>query len=210
MGSAISSISGSGILGGQNSAVNQGFQGWASSGGMLDPVMGSAVNNIMNPGNPPPAPGVNQNLVNAQQAQVGASNQYTQNLPNLQNQMGNQARQNINQQTGNSIQGNRSSNASRGMLYGGINQGQESGMRASGAAQSAQAQSNINANTTAMQQGLQQNAINTGLAINQNQQQIQNDIYQEALAQMQAAGSVFKGGMGLLGGGGGLAAGMMM
>lgn len=207
MGSAVSNMSSGkgwapGWAGNSNSVVGQ--FGNALTGG-VDPAT-QGMWGMMEPGASPDAPGVNPNLAKVQQAQVGAYNQFTQNMPQMQNQMGNQARAGFNQQAGTQIQRNRATNSSRGLLYGGINQGQEAGIRGQAAVKSANAQGTINAGLLNSQSQLQGNAVNTGLAINQNQQQIQNDIYQQALAQMQASAGMFGSAMGSVGKVGGLLA----
>lgn len=207
MSSAVSSMASGkgwapGWAGNSNSVVGQ--FGNALTGG-VDPAT-QGMWNMMEPGASPDAPGVNPNLAKVQQAQVGAYNQFTKNIPTMQNQMGNQARQGFNQQAGAQIQRNRSTNSGRGLLYGGINQGQEAGIHGQAATKSANAQGSINAGLLNTQSQLQGNAVNTGLSIQQNQQQIQDDIYQQAIAQMQASSGMFGSAMGSIGKVGGLLA----
>lgn len=109
------------------------------------------------------------------------TNQFNQNIPQLENQMGNQAASSISAKTDQNVQNTRQNNSSRGMLYSGINQGQEQGQRVQGAQQTAQARSGINSGLISAGQNMQSNAISTGVSYQQMQQQLYNSIYGQAM-----------------------------
>lgn len=117
---------------------------------------------------------------NALGAQQYFTNQFNQNMGTMQNQMGNQMAGQVGAQADQSVQAARSHNASRGLLYGGVNAGQEAGIRGNAAAQTAQGQSNINQGLLQEQSQLNAGAIQSGINYQQTQQQMQQALYQNA------------------------------
>lgn len=147
----------------------------------------------------PAAPGINNNLGTVQSAQLANAANFRQNLPGLENQMGHQLADQSNQQMSQNIQGARQNNSARGLLYGGINAGQEGAIRANAAHGLAAGRSDINQGLLNNANTLDAQAIHTGLGIQQTQQSIQNSIYGQALADMQARGAAIGGLMGGVG-----------
>lgn len=80
----------------------------------------------------------------------------------------------------------KSRNSSRGLLYGGINQGQEGQARSAMSEALANQRSSINSNVENEANLLDQQAVQTGVGIQKNAQQVQNDIYSQAMADMNA------------------------
>lgn len=204
-------------MGGPNSVfhqianVGEGAVTGALGGGLAAGLgLNKLGSNLLNGGRPPSAPngsnGSNANLSAVQQAQLANAQSFRQNIPNTEAQLGSQLAQQTNNQMGNAISQTRSNNSARGLLYGGVNAGQEQGIRNQAASNLAQGQSNINANTQNAAFQLDQEAANTGFGIQQSQQAIQNDIYSQALANMNAASSGISS---LLGAGGKVVGGML-
>lgn len=154
-------------------------------------------------GSPPGAPGINKNLGKTQAAQLENAQSFRDRLPGLENQLGHQLGEQSNQQMGQNLHDVRQSNSHRGLLYGGINAGDEQQVRGHAASSLAQGRSNINSGMENAANTLDAQAIKTGMGVQQTQQSIQNSIYGQALANMQAQnqliGGVF-GGMGKIGG----------
>ena len=126
------------------------------------------------------------------------------NAPQMQNTLYNQLSADVNQAAGQGIRAVKQKNSSRGLLYGGINAGNEQGVRATASGQLAKGRSAINQGVMETADQIEQGAINTGLQIQNQQQQMQNAIYANAIARMnadnsQTAGLLSAGGM-VLGG----------
>lgn len=121
------------------------------------------------------------------------TNQFNQNMPNLQNQMGAQFGQQVNQQMGGQLQQANSSNASRGMAYGGVGQGTQNAVRASAAGQAASGQNQINQGLLAEQSQVNSGAIQSGINYQQQQLAMQQQIYGQALQNLQAENSGTQG-----------------
>jgi len=96
---------------------------------------------------------------------------------------------------------------SRGMLYGSYNQGQQAQTTAKNAADLQQTKANINTNAQNTLSQLQDQALGTGIAINQSNQAEQNSAYQMALAEQMSNNQAFGGLISGLGSFGGLLAG---
>jgi hypothetical protein len=154
------------------------------------------------PNSPPPAPGVNPALTNLQTQQQTNATNFRNNIPQMEQSMGEQLKASANQTMGQQLGGLGSYNSSRGMGYGGVNQGQQQRVRSAAQSGVAQGQSNINAGLQNAANTLDAEAVNTGLGIQQTQQSIQNNIYSQAMTQMNANNSMVGGflGTGLLAG----------
>lgn len=139
--------------------------------------------NLLTPKSGPGAPGINPDVNNLKKQQQAYAQQFRSSIPQLQGQMVGQLRRDTQGQLNNNLSGLRSSNSSRGLLYGGVNQGQENQVR--GAAQrgliGGVSQINMGLQNEANQ--LDNSAIQTGVNIQQQQQSMQNMIYQNAMAQ---------------------------
>jgi hypothetical protein len=135
-------------------------------------------------------------LTNDQQIQ-GAQNyyatQFRNNIPQTENTLYNQFSSGQNQQMNQGIKNVQQHNSSRGLLYGGVNAGQEGAVRAQTSGALAQGRSAINQSVEGAANSMDQSAIDTGIAIQQQQQQMQNAIYSNAMAQMNAQNGVFGG-----------------
>lgn len=120
----------------------------------------------------------------AQSAQQYGAQQFRQNIGQTENNLYNQAASSVNQNMNAGIKNTQQQNSRRGLLYGGVNAGGEAGVRANASNNLASARSNINSGVENAANQMDQGAINTGIAIQQEQQQIQNTIYADAMAKM--------------------------
>lgn len=141
----------------------------------------------------PTAPGVNPALTNLQTQQQTNATNFRNNIPQMEQSMGEQLKSQANQMMGQGMSQINNSNNARGMGYGGVNQGQQQKLRAQTQSGVAQGQSNINAGLQNAANTLDAEAVNTGVGIQQTQQSIQNQIYSQAMTQMNANNSMVGG-----------------
>lgn len=178
------------------------------TGGTANPFeSGGNINKLIKGPDKPDAPPPDPNLAKIHQQQLSNASNFRANTGNMENQMYSQLQQQGQGQLNQNLSGIRSMNSRRGLLYGGVNAGQEQGARGQMAQSLAAGRSNINAGVQGAADTLDQQAVQTGLGIQKNTQAIQNDIYAQALGSMQTQNAMFSGAMGLLGGG--AAKGMM-
>jgi len=138
-----------------------------------------------------------QGLVDQQNANSAA---FTANAPNLQQQQGVQASEDTRQGLANRMANIKSSSSKRGLLYSGLKQSQEAGSQQQAGSQLAGQQANINNAVQNQQQGLQQQAIQSGMAMQQAQQAANEANYQNAVQQRQERLNAVSGLMGGIGG----------
>lgn len=145
-------------------------------------------------------------------AQIGLNqqqyyaNQFRNNIPSLENTMGNQMANTVGGQMDQGIKQTQQTDSSRGLLYGGIHAGDEQQVRNAASGQLAQGRSNINAGINQAANTMDNQAVQTGVQIQQQQQQMQDQIYANAMASM--AGK--QAGVSGLFQAGGMAAGMAL
>ncbi len=153
-----------------------------------------------NPAGGPKAPEGPQGLSALKQQQLTNANDFQKNMPQMQAKMNQQLSDQSNQQMQAQLKQNKQNNSNRGLLYGGVEQGGQQGIRANAQAGLAHSISNSNADLQNASQTLNAQALQTGAGIQQNQQMIQNQIYTQQLATMQANNSMTgsAAGMGLL------------
>jgi len=137
-------------------------------------------------------------------AQQYYTKQFRDNIPQTESTLYNQMASGVNQSMNQGIKNVQQNNSRRGLLFGGINAGQEGAVRASAASQLAEGRSAINSSVESAANSMDQMSIDTGVAIQQQQQQMQNAIYSNAMAQMNAQNGLLGGALGAAG----MAAGM--
>jgi hypothetical protein len=183
------------------------FGGW--SRGMLLTGPAGGIASALKGGDrpePPKAPGVDAGVSGMQQASIDQARQFRQNLGSneqkafenfgqAQNKSMNQDLHNVNQ-----------SNSARGLLYGGVNQGQQQAVRAQGQVNLAKGRASINDQYNQAANQMDASAVGNGVAVQQYQQGIQDQIYNQALMQMMSKNAAF----GSLMSAGGMAAGMAL
>lgn len=185
-------------------------QNWGSAVGnmMTGGAAPGLINSITGLNNPsqPTAPGVDPGVQAALQQQQQQAQQFSQNLPNMQNQAGQQLAQATNQQMGQNLNNVNQFNSARGLAFGGINQGAQQGQRANAATSLAQGREQINDQFQQASNQMNAAAIGSGVAVQQSQQAIQDQIYNQALTNMMNQNQAF----GSLLGAGGMAAAFAM
>lgn len=177
-------------------------------GGVASAV-GSGIQSVVNaPGNllfgqTPPSPQSQVNSVSPalqqmqQQQETNAVN-FGNNLPAYEQQQQNSAADASRQSLAQQLAGNTQNSNSRGMLYGSYNAGKQAQTTAENQAGLQQTDANVNTNAQNQLSEMQSQALGTGLAVNQSQQQENAAAYQMALQQQmsnnQLFGALLKGG----------------
>lgn len=167
------------------------------SGGIKNGLTGFG--NSLNPSGPQ-TPGTNPALAQVEQNQISQAQQFQANIPQYQQQLTSNLKQGVNQQLGQNLQKTANYNASRGLLYGGVNQGMQGHNYNNASNAVAQGTSDINAGLQSASNQLAANAVGTGTGIQQSNQDIQNQIYQQTMAQTNSNNSMLgsAAGFGLL------------
>ncbi len=186
-----------------------GITGGFGAGGILGAktggTIGGEIGNMFGSGpSAPDAPGTNPDVAQIHQEQLANARNFRGNMPNMANQMATRLANENNQQLGQTIHNTRVNNSSRGMLYGGVNAGQEAGANARAAVGYAQGRSDINTGLMSNADMLDAQAVGSGIQIQKNSQAIQNDIYAQALARIHGENAMangFMGAAGMVGGG---------
>lgn len=121
---------------------------------------------------------------NALAKQQYFTNQFNENIPQMANDLYSQAGSQLSTKMNQGIRSVKQSNSGRGLLYGGINQGQEHGVRANAAGEMASAKSNINQGLISAGQSMQSNTVQSGVSYQQMQQALNNAIYENAMSKL--------------------------
>lgn len=142
--------------------------------------------------------------------QLNDANDYANNLDATRNSEYGVAEDSSRRQLAKDLAGDRTNANSRGMLYGSYEQGQEANSTGRNASALASAKTNINTDTQNTLNSLQNQALGSGMASNQADQDFYNQAYQRQLTNSQqksnAFGNLASGGgsgLGLLGSGSG-------
>ena len=125
-----------------------------------------------------------------QKSQLAQQKEFQQNIPQMQKQMGDQLRSQYNTQLQGNMKSIQASNQRRGMAYGGLNYGQQQGEAAREQANLATGLGNINTGLENANQQMMQQALQTGVGIQSTNQQIQNQLYSQEMARLQAQNSM--------------------
>lgn len=173
-------------FGGPNSVFNNPFGITAGGAGTGGP--NSFVNNPNGSGldAPPDAPPPDPTLESVKAGQVADAKSYRANLPQTQQNMYEQAYKGERNNLAQNIQATRQNANSRGLLYSGLEQGNEQGQRANSNANLAQTRSEINNSTESQARQLEANAVQTGIQQQQSVASIQDQTMSQALANMAA------------------------
>lgn len=174
--------------------------------GSVANVFAAAPNIIAGQKPPDPKSQVNSldpRLTGMRDQQIKAATEYGNNIKGYEKQQQNTAADTSRQNLAGQLAGVNTNSNSRGLLYGGYNEGEQAKTSAMNQAALQQQYSNINTNAQNTLSGLQNQALGTGLVINQTQQN-QNDLaYQAALQQQMQNNQMFGsllGGIGSIGG----------
>lgn len=157
--------------------------------GRLSRIVPDATSPITGQPNAPAAPTNDPNspLSTLQTQQQQYANQFSQDLPSMKNQnasnLSSSASMTNNQQNKAINRGN----SARGLGYGGVNQGMQAKNSANNAGLLANNIEQSNASFDNAANTLNTQALETGVGIQQQQQQIQNQIYSQAMANQNAS-----------------------
>lgn len=139
----------------------------------------------------PSAPGVDSGLSGTLTAQQQNAQQFRANMPqNEQAAYGTLAVGANNQLTKNLTAQNYADNP-RGLLYGGVNQGHQQQQRANTSTELAAGRENINDQYQNAANQMDAAAVNTGQMVQQSQQSVQNQIYNQAFTNMMNQNNAF-------------------
>jgi hypothetical protein len=155
---------------------------------------------------PPKAPGVDAGVAGMQQASLQQARQFRQNLGTNEQKAFETFGQAQNRSMNRDLHTVNQNNSARGLLYGGINQGQQQAVRAQGQVDLAKGRASINNQYNQAANQMDAAAVGNGVAVQQYQQGIQDQIYNQALMQMMNKNAAF----GSLMNAGGMAAGMAL
>lgn len=133
-------------------------------------------------------------------AQQHFTDEFKDNMPHMTNLLTGEVNDQINQNMGQGLRASRESDSRRGLLYGGMHQGHEGAIRADAAGKMAQSRSDINQGLQSAYEGMQNDTIQTGIDYQQQQQRMQNAIYENAMANMMGRNSAIGGVLGAAGG----------
>lgn len=159
-----------------------------------------------NEGVAPSAPGEDPAMAKLRAQQMQNAKEFRANMPNMQREMGENLKTTANQGLSAANKNTNEGMSSRGLLYSNLNKGAQAGNRSRTQAGVAKGTSDINTGLMNAANTLDTQAIETGVGIQQTQQAIQNDIYSQAMAKMNAQNAQAGGLMGLAGTAGMLAA----
>lgn len=146
---------------------------------------------------------LNSNASNNLAEQQNNATNYVNNMGSTEENMASNLRSSVGGQMSSNLDNSKSSDSSRGLLYGGIHAGNEGAIRAQASNEMAQGRSNINAGVAAAADQLTNSAIQSGVDIQEQTQTQNNAIYAQALQNMNANNSMF----GAVGGAAGTIAG---
>lgn len=132
----------------------------------------------------PDAPGINQDLTNLKNQQIQQAKDFRNNLAQTKQTLGQNLRQTSSNKLDQDLSNVNKASNQRGLLYSGINAGNQAAVRSQAQSGLAQGLLNLNTGLDEAANNMDINALNTGVAIQQQQQAIQNDIYSRAQAKL--------------------------
>lgn len=156
---------------------------------IVSQVLGGVTNSLgfgQRPTNVTPTP-VDKNYEGLVKQQSNLANQYTKNLPSTQGQLANVAQDQARSQLAQGYQAADRYSNSRGLLYGGLGAGNRAGVENQIAGNLSNQLQQNNLNTTNQANNMQNAALQSGINLQQMQQQSYNQAYNQALANRQQA-----------------------
>ena len=135
----------------------------------------------------PPEP---DDATKLQNAQIDQAKNFRANLPEMQQRLAQNLASDQSRSTYGLLNQNKQEMSRRGLLYGGLNAGREGQIRAQGQANLAASTSQMNQDLYSAADQMDAEALNSAHAIRQNSQQIQDAIYSQAMARMNANNSM--------------------
>lgn len=138
-------------------------------------------------------PGEDDRLTDLQREFKKQADEFSKNAPGLKESMFNSIASQERHNLARNISGVNQSNAARGLLYSGINEGGKGAVRAESSQALAGARSKINTGVDAAERQLKYNVTAADLKQQQTNQSIQDSVYQNALESMMRRNSAMAG-----------------
>lgn len=137
-------------------------------------------------GGPAPAmPAGDDRLKQIRADQQKQADEFATNAPSLKNQIYSDVQHKARQNLAGDLASSRQNYNNRGLLFSGIRQGTDMGLQSQESQGLAKAKTGISTNIDAQARQMQYNAIDSGLQAQKSQQAIQDEIYGNAMNQMQ-------------------------
>lgn len=127
-------------------------------------------------------PGEDPRMTELRRQQMLQAKEFRQNMPSLQEKAFGNVAARENARLGQEVKGIQASSNRRGLLYSGLREGQESGAKAASASNLAGQRMSINDAYEQKAKQMEMNAMDTAFKQQQSQQQIEDEIYNQALA----------------------------
>lgn len=133
-----------------------------------------------------------------QQKQQQQADEFRSNLPQYQQTIAQNLRTQGAQQLSEEEKGVKSDLSQRGLLYGGVGQGQIGRTRAAAGARLGNAVSSAQRGLESQAQQMETNAISSAQAVQNAQQEAQNQLYSQSMAQQNGMNKMIGGALGLI------------
>lgn len=153
-----------------------------TGGAILDPA-GALLNKGGDP-SPPPTPGIDPAIGDQAAQQKKQADDFKASMPGLNNDIFNSVAKTERGNLAGQLSGIKSRDSSRGMLYSGMHQANDMGARVQSGSRLATAKASINTDLSNHLASMNDLAINSGMQLQQNQQDMNNSIYNQALFNM--------------------------
>lgn len=164
-------------------------------GGMEVATLGIDDLNPFNNGSSPGAPKPNKDLSRLRQAQLNYAKDFRTKLPGLKEKMSRDLTQESSRGLQESLRGLRSSDSARGLLFGGLHQGNEGKQRQQAQRGLMSGISGINTGLDAAANQMDIAATKTGIDLQAQTQALQNLVYQNAMAQQAGQNEIVGAGL---------------
>lgn len=132
----------------------------------------------------PTAPGIDPRLAEIQREQIKQADEFKKNLPGMKDQAFGQAASAEKRRLAQELTATNQGYSNRGLLYSGMNSGAQAKARAESGTNLASSKAEINSMYDDEANRMRQQAVSTGLGIQQSKQATQDSIYKQALENM--------------------------
>lgn len=163
----------------------------------------SIIDHQPGPGTEPTPPPGDDRLAQIRADQQKQADEFSKNAPGLKNQIYSDVQNTARQGLARDIASSNQNYNNRGLLFSGMRQGTDLGLKSQESQNLAKARTGINTSIDAQAKQMQYNAIDSGLQAQKSQQAIQDEIYGNTLAQFSnrnAGLNAIGGGAGQIGG----------
>lgn len=147
--------------------------------------IGADIGKGLRPDDPPAPPGVDPEIYKQQLEQQRQAKEFEANAPKMGEDIYNRVAGNERKNLAKQMSGVRNNYSSRGLLYSGLRQGDELATQEQSGSRLASARAGINKDLNDQVQNMNDMAIKSGLDIQQQSQGIQDQVFNQALMNMQ-------------------------